>query len=111
MELKLVTEISPAETTIQSVVPTPNSGSKMKLDLTSVRPESVIYDGNGSTGNSLTREQKNKAHVQFLALCWTLFLIGWNDGTTGPLLPRIQLVYNVRSCFKHADDMLNDVLI
>jgi len=106
-----VTEVSPAETTIQSVVPTPNSGSKMKLDLTSVPPEILIYDGNGSTSNSLTREQKYKAHVQFLALCWTLFLAGWNDGTTGPLLPRIQLVYNVRSCFRYADNMLNDVCI
>ncbi|KAK0482205.1 MFS general substrate transporter [Armillaria novae-zelandiae] len=34
-------------------------------------------------------------HVQFAALCWSMFLAGWNDGTTGPLLPRIQEVYNV----------------
>jgi hypothetical protein len=111
MEVEPVTEISPAETTIQSVVPTPNSGSKMKLDPTSAPPESLIYDGNGSTSSSLTRKQKNKAHVQFLALCWTLFLIGWNDGTTGPLLPRIQLVYDVRSCFRLADDTLSYVWI
>ncbi|KIM47167.1 hypothetical protein M413DRAFT_16581 [Hebeloma cylindrosporum] len=67
----------------------------MKSDLTSVPVESLIYDGNGSTTISLTRKQKNKGRVQFLALCWTLFLAGWNDGTTGPMLPRIQLVYNV----------------
>jgi hypothetical protein len=109
MELGPLTESSPAETTIHSVAPTPNLGSKMKLDLTSVPPESLTFDGNGSTTISLTREQKNKARVQFLALCWTLFLAGWNDGTTGPLLPRIQLVYKVCSCFKHADDMQNDV--
>lgn len=46
---------------------------------------------------------RRKARIQFLALCWTLFTLGWNDGTTGPLLPRIQSVYNVgmtrhRSC-------------
>ncbi|TFY63546.1 hypothetical protein EVG20_g6271 [Dentipellis fragilis] len=35
------------------------------------------------------------ANVQFAALCWTQFLAGWNDGSTGPLLPRIQVVYNV----------------
>ncbi|KAA1472078.1 MFS general substrate transporter [Dentipellis sp. KUC8613] len=35
------------------------------------------------------------ANIQFFALCWTLFLAGWNDGTTGPLLSRIQSVYNV----------------
>ncbi|TFY55750.1 hypothetical protein EVG20_g9203 [Dentipellis fragilis] len=35
------------------------------------------------------------ANIQFFSLCYTLFLAGWNDGTTGPLLPRIQSVYNV----------------
>jgi len=33
--------------------------------------------------------------VQYLSLCFTFFLAGWNDGTIGPLLPRIQEVYNV----------------
>ncbi|KZT71856.1 MFS general substrate transporter [Daedalea quercina L-15889] len=28
-------------------------------------------------------------------MCLALFLAGWNDGTTGPLLPRIQKVYHV----------------
>ena len=39
---------------------------------------------------------RRKATIQFLALCWSLFTLGWNDGTTGPLLPRIQSVYHVR---------------
>lgn len=42
-----------------------------------------------------TRKQKNTEKIQFAALCWCLFLAGWNDGSTGPLLPRIQDVYNV----------------
>jgi len=29
------------------------------------------------------------------ALCWMMFLQGWNDGTAGPMLPRIQEVYEV----------------
>lgn len=36
-----------------------------------------------------------KARIQFISLCWTLFLAGWNDASTGPLLPRIQEVYHV----------------
>lgn len=40
--------------------------------------------------------QSRKAHAQFAALCFTLFLAGWNDGTTGPLLPTIQSYYHVR---------------
>ncbi|KAI0760315.1 MFS general substrate transporter [Fomes fomentarius] len=38
---------------------------------------------------------RRKARLQYLTLCWTLFLAGWNDGTTGPLLPRMQTVYHV----------------
>jgi len=45
----------------------------------------------------LTKSQKILARLQFLSLCWTLFVAGWNDGTIGPLLPRIQEVYHVSS--------------
>ena len=37
------------------------------------------------------------ACTQFLALCWALFIIGWCDGSTGPLLPRIQEFYHIGS--------------
>ncbi|KAF9023653.1 MFS general substrate transporter [Hymenopellis radicata] len=33
--------------------------------------------------------------VHLGALCWTLFLQGWNDGTIGPLIPRIRELYHV----------------
>ncbi|KAK7034515.1 hypothetical protein VNI00_012362 [Paramarasmius palmivorus] len=42
-----------------------------------------------------TKAQKRIAWIQYATLLWTLFLAGWNDGTTGPLLPRIQSVYRV----------------
>ena len=42
-----------------------------------------------------TRKQRGVSHLQFGALCWTLFVTGWNDGTTGPLIPRMMEVYNV----------------
>lgn len=62
-----------------------------------------IGEGSGNTGEKNetsnatppTKKQKTIARVQFLTLCLTLFLAGWNDGTTGPLLPRIQEVYKV----------------
>lgn len=64
---------------------------------------SLNGEGPSRTSNSaeipITYEQKTVARVQFLTLCWTLFLAGWNDGTTGPLLPRIQEVYHV--CFSN----------
>ena len=40
-----------------------------------------------------------QAHIMYATLLWTMFLSGWNDGTTGPLLPRIQVVYHV--CILH----------
>ena len=43
----------------------------------------------------LSKKQERKARIQFLALCWSLFVLGWTDGTIGPLLPRIQKVYDV----------------
>ncbi|KAH0835909.1 MFS general substrate transporter [Lanmaoa asiatica] len=42
-----------------------------------------------------TKAQNLRARIQFATLCGTLYLAGWNDGTTGPLLPRIQKVYSV----------------
>ncbi|OAX42435.1 MFS general substrate transporter [Rhizopogon vinicolor AM-OR11-026] len=42
-----------------------------------------------------TKRQRLLARVQFATLCWTMYLAGWNDGTTGPLLPRIQEVYGL----------------
>lgn len=41
------------------------------------------------------RNEKFLGRLQFLALCWTLFLIGWNDSSTGPLIPRIREFYGV----------------
>ena len=42
-----------------------------------------------------TKAQRLRARIQFATLCWALYLAGWNDATTGPLLPRIQKVYHV----------------
>ena len=44
-----------------------------------------------------TVKEQRVARAQFLALCWALFVVGWTDGSTGPLLPRIQVFYDV-SC-------------
>lgn len=49
----------------------------------------------------LSKSELWKGRIQFAALCWTLFLAGWNDGTTGPLLDRIQAVYHVITTVIH----------
>ena len=42
-----------------------------------------------------SKEEANVARAQFLALCWTMFVMGWTNSSTGPLLPRIQFFYDV----------------
>ncbi|KAK7057827.1 MFS domain-containing protein [Favolaschia claudopus] len=41
------------------------------------------------------RQHKMKERIQLFTLCWVLFLAGWNDGSLGPLLPRIQEFYHI----------------
>ena len=48
-----------------------------------------------SESSALFKTQRIRSQIQFMALCWSLFLLGWNDGCTGPLLPRIKEVYHV----------------
>lgn len=52
-----------------------------------------------------------KRRIQYAAMCWCFVLEGWNDGSTGPLLPRIQETYHVReflllSCNSHLSNTL-----
>ncbi|KAG7092620.1 hypothetical protein E1B28_008963 [Marasmius oreades] len=42
-----------------------------------------------------TKSEIRTARIQLATLFWTLFVAGWNDGTTGPLLPKVQQVYHV----------------
>ena len=45
----------------------------------------------------LSKQEANVARAQFLAICWSMFVGGWTNSSTGPLLPRIQLFYDVSS--------------
>ncbi|KAL1760305.1 major facilitator superfamily domain-containing protein [Schizophyllum commune] len=56
---------------------------------------STVEGGQGTPPAERTRKMVMTDHLQFFAACWSMVLAGWNDGTTGPLLPRIQQVYNV----------------
>ncbi|KAI0052804.1 MFS general substrate transporter [Auriscalpium vulgare] len=44
---------------------------------------------------SIKARSKWTARIQMGAICWAMFLLGWNDGTSGPLLPRMQQEYHV----------------
>ena len=42
-----------------------------------------------------SKQEANVARAQFLALCWSMFVMGWTNSSTGPLLPRVQIFYGV----------------
>lgn len=47
----------------------------------------------------IVRDEKAERRTEYLcllALLWPLFVEGWNDGTSGPLIPAMQRHYNVR---------------
>ena len=98
-----IVEVNDASTSIhRSISPTP-------------RPDSHRHESHGERDNVVvelsrlgqpvepgspppaqTKKLRRKAELQFFTLCLSLFLVGWNDGTNGPLLPKIQSIYHVR---------------
>ena len=42
-----------------------------------------------------TKKQARLAFLQFLSFCSALFMVGWTDGSTGPLIPTITKAYGV----------------
>ena len=60
-------------------------------------PELEADEGQGEESNSAQEKiLRRRRLIQFATLCWCFILEGWNDGSTGPLLPRIQNTYHVR---------------
>ncbi|KAJ8694718.1 hypothetical protein PTI98_007369 [Pleurotus ostreatus] len=82
-----------------------NAETIPRLDTASVHGVESLPGQLYKHGDSQSTEQENRqtsskkqattSWIQFATLCWCFFLTGWNDGTTGPLLPRIQEVYNL----------------
>ncbi|KAG1833261.1 MFS general substrate transporter [Suillus subalutaceus] len=67
------------------------------VELSPVTPVDKQNDGfeSPSVLSAIRRTQKTREKIQFVTLCWFVYLEGWNDGSNGPLLPRIQEVYGV----------------
>ena len=65
----------------------------------SLAPSIRVDEDTDSTAPAISAAQKaihrRKILVNFVTLCFSVFMNGWNDGTTGPLLPVMQAYYNV----------------
>ncbi|PVF93670.1 MFS general substrate transporter [Serendipita vermifera] len=71
------------------------------VESTSSNRGDQVHPGSSSRRNesggvsAIAPEMRNREKWVLGAMCVTLFLTGWSDGTLGPLLPRIQDVYDV----------------
>lgn len=62
---------------------------------TSVRAESEANRVDSVLSPAQQANQRWKGRFHFAAVCYCYFLEGWNDGSTGPLIPTVQSYYNV----------------
>ncbi|KAJ7056057.1 hypothetical protein C8F01DRAFT_1373059 [Mycena amicta] len=70
---------------------TPSSEKELDQVILGVHAVPTLSD----PGIPRPRKQKRTEQLQLLALCGTLFLSGWNDGSIGPLIPKIQEYYGL----------------
>jgi len=75
------------------------SGSKVCNEIVSPIPVTSVLTREETRStekhDTRTKSQERAEMIQLIALFFFVFLIGWNDGSNGPLLPRIQEVYHV----------------
>lgn len=71
------------------------STSETKLDDQIAKEEASTEVAHETSDYRLTPSERRTEWIQVITLCYALFVAGWNDGTTGPLLPTYQRVYSV----------------
>ncbi|KAG2109891.1 MFS general substrate transporter [Suillus discolor] len=96
--------LAPGATSICRVSPKPpcklGLTESVMVDAIELSPVTPVnkqnYDSESrSVLSARYRTQRTRERIQFVTLCWFDYLEGWNDGSNGPLLPRIQKVYGV----------------
>ena len=70
-------------------------GHENSSTITLSKPESLVSQDTRPNDPDIERCWRRRHLIHYVTLCWCFFLEGFNDGSTGPLLPRIQSVYNV----------------
>lgn len=72
-----------------------NESTIVAAVISSAEPEEVAVNPPRIHDNPSSTPYDRREWQLFSALCPTLFMLGWNDGTVGPLLPRMQAFYRV----------------
>ena len=87
--------LSPSSNSITEIVETLEV-LEMTAPSSFKRPEEITEGDITSSRNKAERLARIKRQIQFLTMCLCFVQEGWNDGSTGPLLPRMQSYYRVR---------------
>ncbi|EIN13104.1 MFS general substrate transporter [Punctularia strigosozonata HHB-11173 SS5] len=56
---------------------------------------SLRFEVDEPLSSALRKKMRRREWMHFAVMCLVMFQNGWNDGSTGPLIPRIQQVYHV----------------
>ncbi|KIY71830.1 MFS general substrate transporter [Cylindrobasidium torrendii FP15055 ss-10] len=76
----------------------PSSSNSKDPSIFQLEPDSSqLHTHDGSDERPVERKPAHRSlsFLQFSAVCWVKMLGGWNDGTSGPLIPRLQEHYHV----------------
>ena len=89
--------VSPEETIYDEKTPTSSRASPAPGDKEAAVADLPVLESQNvmRVAPVQTHAMKRKALFQFTTLCLSIYVSGWNDGTIGPLLPRLQAVYHV----------------
>ncbi|TDL22801.1 MFS general substrate transporter [Rickenella mellea] len=85
----------PSERNLAALDTGPRHDNAASIELRTLSAEHLQLPANTQAPPAASTISQRNARIQFYALCYCLFLAGFNDGTTGPLLPRIQQNYDV----------------
>jgi hypothetical protein len=64
----------------------PTETSSDSLPPSSAKIEDLIPEMVGKQGVVQTEKQLLAERIQFITLCWSIVITGWNDGSTGSTL-------------------------
>jgi hypothetical protein len=89
--------VSPPDTPVSSILKQSGTGAEPQShERVDTYPPTLPIDSPIADITELqAKEFRRRSRIHFAALCWSLFLEGWNDGSPGPLLPALQKAYDV----------------
>lgn len=88
--------------------PTPRDSNSLALVSRENSLNLPIGGANATVSKFADTQHRQTSVVQFTALCWCIYIEGWSDGGTGPLLPAFQENYHRRGPLRARQTRVRD---